>query len=104
MDVPWASPSRHPQAPCWRFFWSGRRDLNPRPQRPEDPRGSRAHVLGLIPLVSTVERVRPDEVERLWVCHVCAMASWRLDQARLLTEGWGRPTRPNAPRAARRRA
>ena len=39
MDVPWAlpraPPSRDPQAPYQRFSWSGRRDLNPRPQRPE---------------------------------------------------------------------
>jgi integrase len=38
-DAPWAlsraPPPRHLQAPDQRFSWSGRRDLNPRPQRPE---------------------------------------------------------------------
>ncbi len=39
MEVPWAlpraPPSRDPQNPYQRFSWSGRRDLNLRPQRPE---------------------------------------------------------------------
>jgi integrase len=40
-NAPWAlsraPPPRSRQSPYQPFSWSGRRDLNPRPQRPEDP-------------------------------------------------------------------
>ena len=45
-NVPWMCHGRsrghhlrNPQAPYQRFSWSGRGDLNPRPQRPEIPEG-----------------------------------------------------------------
>ena len=40
-----APPSRNPQAPDQRFSWSGRGDLNPRPQRPECGNGNQSRPL-----------------------------------------------------------
>ncbi len=73
------TPVSTPAGPLLAVFLVGKAGFEPAASASRRPPGRlRAHVLGLIPLVSTVDRVRPDEVERLRVCHLCAMATGAL--------------------------